>query len=75
MRMRAILRRKEGTALVQLGEYAKAEDSFQEAVAIYQKFVAADPKDSRALTDLKVALNFEAMGFETGLAPKIETTG
>jgi tetratricopeptide (TPR) repeat protein len=71
MRMRAILRRKEGAALVQLGEYAKAKDSFQEAVAIYQKLVAADPKDSRALTDLKVALNFEAQGYQVAADPAL----
>ncbi len=71
VRMRAILRRKEGAALIQLGEYSKADESFQEAVAIYQKFVAADPHDSRALTDLKVALNFEALGFETAANPDL----
>ncbi|MFZ1084513.1 MAG: hypothetical protein WAN35_06075 [Terracidiphilus sp.] len=59
------MRRKEEAALVQLGEYSEAQDSFKEAVEIYQKFVAADPRDSRAITDLKVALNFEALGFET----------
>jgi tetratricopeptide (TPR) repeat protein len=71
LRMRGILRRKEGAALVQLGEYSRAEDSFHEAVEIYQKFVAADPRDSRALTDLKVALNFEALGFETAADPSL----
>jgi tetratricopeptide (TPR) repeat protein len=74
VRLRAILRRKEGAALVQLGEYSKAEDSFHEAVAIYQKFVAADPRDSRALTDLKVALNFETLGFETAADPLLGAT-
>jgi tetratricopeptide (TPR) repeat protein len=71
LRMRGILRRKEGAALVQLGEYAKAVDSFHEAVAINQNSVAADPKDSRALTDLKVALNFEALGYETAADPAL----
>ena len=70
-RMRAIFRRKEGAALVQLGEYAKAEDSLEEAAAIYQKFVAADPQDLRALADLKVALNFEALGYEIAADPAL----
>ena len=73
VRMRAILRRKEGAALVQLGEYSKAEESFEEAVAIYQKFVTADPHDLRALSDLKVALNFEAQNYEIAADPAMST--
>jgi tetratricopeptide (TPR) repeat protein len=74
-RMRAILQRKEASALVQLGEYAKATDLFTEVAQIFQKNVAADAQDSRALADLRVVLNFEALGYETAADPALAVTG
>jgi len=74
-RMRAILQRKEASALVQLGEYAKATDLFTEVAQVFQKNVAADAQDSRALADLKVVLNFEALGYETAADPALAVAG
>jgi tetratricopeptide (TPR) repeat protein len=74
-RMRAILQRKEASALVQLGEYAKATDLFTEVAQVFQKNVAADPQDLRALADMRVVLNFEAQSFETAADPALASTG
>jgi tetratricopeptide (TPR) repeat protein len=74
-RMRAILQRKEASALVQLGEYAKATDLFTEVAQVFQKNVAADAQDSRALADLRVVLNFEALGYETAADPALAVAG
>jgi tetratricopeptide (TPR) repeat protein len=74
-RMRAILQRKEASALVQLGEYAKATDLFTEVAQVFQKNVAADAQDSRALADMKVVLNFEALGYETAADPALAVAG
>jgi tetratricopeptide (TPR) repeat protein len=74
-RMRAIQQRKEASALVQLGEYAKATDLFTEVAQVFQKNVAADPQDQRALADLRVVLNFEALGFEIAADPALAVAG
>jgi serine/threonine protein kinase len=75
VRMRCILQRKEAGALVQLGEYSKATDLYNEIARIYQNMVAADPQDLRALTDLKVVLNFEAQSYETAADPAMAVAG
>ena len=74
-RMRAILQRREASALVQLGEYAKATDLFTEVAQVFQKNVAADAQDSRALADMKVVLNFEALGYDTAADPALAVAG
>jgi tetratricopeptide (TPR) repeat protein len=74
-RMRAILQRREASALVQLGEYTKATDLFNEVAQVFQKNVAADSQDQRALSDLKVVLNFEALGYETAADPALAVAG
>jgi tetratricopeptide (TPR) repeat protein len=74
-RMRAIQQRKEASVLVQLGEYAKATDLFTEVAQVFRKNVAADPQDQRALADLRVVLNFEALGFETAADPALAVAG
>jgi len=71
MRMRTQLLRKEANALVQLGEYPKAMALFAELAQIYQRLVAADPQDLRALADLEVVLDDEARGFEDAANPAL----
>jgi tetratricopeptide (TPR) repeat protein len=73
-RMRAILQRREASALVQLGEYAKATELFTEVAQVFQKNVAADAQDQRALSDLRVVLNFEALSYETAADPALAAT-
>jgi hypothetical protein len=75
-RMRAIIERKEAGALVQLSEFAAATGLYEEAVGFYSKIVASDPQDLRASADLKVALNFEALGFEAAAdAARVDGVG
>jgi serine/threonine protein kinase len=69
LRLRGILERKEASALVQLGDYAKAMELFNEVAHRYQKIAQADPHDLRALADLHVVLNFEAQGYEAAADP------
>ncbi len=69
LRMRAMILRKEANALVQLGEYTRANALFAEVTAISQRLVTADPQDLRALADLEVVLDDEARGFEDAANP------
>ncbi len=71
LRMRIMLLRKEGNALVQLGEYSQAMAHFAEIVPMNQRLAAADPHDLRALADLEVALDDEAEGFEAAADPAL----
>jgi tetratricopeptide (TPR) repeat protein len=73
MRMRTIVRRKEANALVQLGEYSEAIKLFAEIAPSYQRLVAADPQDLRALADLQVVLNDEAVCFDAAADPALAT--
>jgi len=71
MRMRLMVRRKEAIALVQLGEYPEAMSIFDEVIPSYRHLAAADPRDLRALADLQVVLNDEALGFEAAADPAL----
>jgi tetratricopeptide (TPR) repeat protein len=64
-------RRKEAIALVQLGEYSEAMSVFDEVIPSYRHLAAADPRDLRALADLQVVLNDEALGFEAVADPAL----
>jgi len=71
VRLRVMLLRKEANALVRLGEYSKAIGLFTEIVPTYERLVTADPHDLRALADLEVVLDDEAMGFEDAANPAL----
>jgi tetratricopeptide (TPR) repeat protein len=73
VRMRMIVRRKEANALVQLGEYSEAIALFAEIAPSYQRLVAADPQDLRALTDLQSVLYDEALCFDAAADPALTT--
>jgi tetratricopeptide (TPR) repeat protein len=75
LRMRGMLQRKEANALAELGEYSKAEDIFAEVDRTYQNFAAADSQDLRAMADLEVALDDEAVGFEAAADPALGADG
>jgi tetratricopeptide (TPR) repeat protein len=74
-RLRTILVRKEANALVQLGEYSEANALFAEIYPSFQRFVAADPQDLRALEDLQVLLDDEAVGYEAAADPALAVAG
>jgi tetratricopeptide (TPR) repeat protein len=67
--MRTMLLRKEANAMVELGEFSKATEIFSEAVNQHRKLASADPQDLRALADLQVVLNDEALCFEAAADP------
>jgi tetratricopeptide (TPR) repeat protein len=69
LRMRNMLLRKEANALVELGEFSKATEIFSDAVNEHRKLASADPQDLRALADLQVVLNDEALCFEAAANP------
>jgi len=69
MRVRSMVLRKEANAMVQLGEFSKASEILSEVVKEYQKLSSADPQDLRALADLQVVLNDEALCFESAADP------
>jgi len=75
MRVRTIVLRKEANALVQLGEYSKAVALFAEIAPSYKRLAAEDPQDSRALADLEVVLDDEAVGYETAADPALAVAG
>jgi len=49
-----------GTSLAELGKYDEALSKFEEARAMAAKLLAADPKDSRAVSDMLDAVEDEA---------------
>jgi serine/threonine protein kinase len=73
-RLRALLLRKQGVALSELGDYTTANPLFEQASAIYHGIAAADPKDARALGDLDRLLTNETLNYETAADPKLATS-
>ena len=73
VRMRTFARRKEANALVQLGEYSGAMKLFAEIAPSYQRLVAVDPQDLRALADLQAVLYDEAVCFDAAADPALAT--
>jgi tetratricopeptide (TPR) repeat protein len=74
LRLRAIVQRKEGAALAELGEYAQAIPLFEQAVRTFQHYAALDakgPLDVHAAGDLKRALLDEAIGYEYAADPQL----
>jgi tetratricopeptide (TPR) repeat protein len=69
VRLRGITIRKIATALSELGEYSQAIPLFEQAIQTHQRFVDADPKDTRSLRDLKRTLEDEASSYEYAASP------
>lgn len=63
-RLRGITIRKIAAADAELGDYAPAIPLFEQAIAIHQHLVDADPKDIRNLGDLTRALTDEALSYQ-----------
>jgi tetratricopeptide (TPR) repeat protein len=75
MRMRTMILRKEANAHVLMGQYDEAMPLFAQVVGVERKMVAADPEDLRALADLEVILDDQAVGLETAADPALATPG
>jgi tetratricopeptide (TPR) repeat protein len=71
LRRQNSLLEREAIALVELGEYSKATAIYTKIVLDSQRYVATDPQDWRALADLEVGLNDEAVGFEAAADPAL----
>ena len=74
LRLHAITMRKIAVAHAELAQYAEAAPLFAQAISIHQKLVDADPKDLRALADLKRALNDQATAYEYAADPALGAT-
>ena len=74
-RLREMLLRKEGNALVRLGECARAVALFDQALEISRRPAVQDPKDFRALYDVVTVLEDEAIDFEDAANPLLAPKG
>jgi tetratricopeptide (TPR) repeat protein len=72
-RLRALIIRKEAVALSELGEYSRAEPFFQQALATFQHLSAVDPKDIRALGDLKRLMEDIELNYDYAADPVLAT--
>ena len=70
-RMRIMIQRKKANAHVLMGQYDEAMPLFAQVLEFHRKMVAADPEDLRALADLEVVLDDEAIGLETSADPAL----
>lgn len=71
LRLHALLVRKEGDALSELGRYEDALQNFARSRKEYQDLAAADPKDFRALEDIHRELRDEAVSYEDASDPRL----
>ena len=71
LRLHALLLRKEGDALSELGRYEEAIPNFAQSKKEYKDFAAADPKDFRALEDVHRELRDEAASYENASDPRL----
>jgi tetratricopeptide (TPR) repeat protein len=69
--MRTMIQRKTANAYVLMGQYDEAMPLFAQVVEFHRKMVAIDPQDLRALADLEVILDDEAIGLETAADPAL----
>jgi eukaryotic-like serine/threonine-protein kinase len=73
VRLRALIIRKEAVAMSELGEYSRAEPLFQQALATFQHLSAVDPKDIRALGDLKRLMEDIELNYDYAADPVLAT--
>ncbi len=71
MRMQTMIKRKQANAYVLMGQYDEAMPLFAQVVDFHRKMVAIDPQDLRALADLEVVLDDEAVGLEAAADPAL----
>jgi tetratricopeptide (TPR) repeat protein len=74
-RMRTMILRKEANARVMMSQYDEAMPLFAQVVEVERKMVAADPEDLRALADLEVILDDQAVGLEAAADPALVAPG
>jgi tetratricopeptide (TPR) repeat protein len=71
MRIRSMIQRKEADAMSELGEYSQADALFKQDVETHRRLAATDPEDLRALADLEVVLENEALAFSNAANPAL----
>jgi len=71
VRLRGITLRKVAAADSELGDYAHAAPLFEQAIAIHQRLVDADPKDIRNLGDLARALGDQSLSYQYAENPEL----
>jgi eukaryotic-like serine/threonine-protein kinase len=74
-RLHAIIVRKIGTALSELGQYSQAVPYFDQAIQTHQAFIDGDSKDARNIGDLKRALLYKSYNFEYATTPGLAADG
>jgi len=74
MRMHSMVQRKEADALSELGEYSQADVIFKQVVEAQRHLAVTDPQDLRALADLEVVLDDEAIAFQYAADPALGAT-
>jgi tetratricopeptide (TPR) repeat protein len=74
IRLRAMLLRKQADASEQLGAYSQAVPLYRQSLEISQRLAAQDANDRRALFDVVVVLQDQAISFEDAADPILATT-
>ena len=74
-RMRTMILRKEGNAMIELGQFEQAAPLLSQVEQTQRKLSAADPDDLRALADLDVILDDEAAASEAEADPLLASPG
>jgi serine/threonine protein kinase len=74
MRVRYMLLQDEADILVELGRYSEAHALYAQAAETIQHFTAIDPLDLRALFDLQLVLNQQAIAYETAADPALSVS-
>ena len=75
VRLRSMLRRKEANCMLALGDFSEAFPLLAEDIQVHRRLAAADRQDLRALADLQVVLNDEAIGYEAAADPALAVSG
>jgi tetratricopeptide (TPR) repeat protein len=71
VRLRAMFLRKQADAFERLGEYSQAEQLFHQALEIHERLASLDPKDLRALFDVVILLNDQAISYDDASQPRL----
>ena len=74
-RLQALLLRKQGVALADLGRYSEANPLFAQATSAYQAIAGTDERDVRALRDLDRLLTNETFSYESAANPLLASPG
>ena len=71
LRLRAMILRKEANAMSEQGHYSEAFPLFDQVLELHKDLSEKDPQDLRALQDLNVILDDEAVAYENAADPTL----